>query len=143
MSEPQVTTQAPAAKQDQLVAKPAQASMIKKPSKKEIEEQEVRVFCLRAFELPKDEEGNTRVAEPGKIYSVKRKIARDLVKKLEGNYSFSGERHNADGDVTRHNVSRARLATASDMVADPHKALDSLDESEQFEREADAQRELA
>jgi len=58
----------------------------------------------------------TKTIFPGEIIEVDGRRARDLCKKIEGGYAFSGERYNADQDLPKHNLTRARLATAADLV---------------------------
>ena len=67
----------------------------------------VKVQAVRAFKY-KDSEGKKKIAQPGDQVEVSAEQAEELTKKRSGNYSFGGERFEADGNVDRHNIARAK-----------------------------------
>lgn len=113
---------------NRMVNPPNQTQMISKQPRM------VKVFSLRPFKLDdvvRDSNGvvledRSRMVQPGEVVEVSESIAKSLIKKMEGSYAFAGERHNADGDITKHNLTIARLATKRDLVQDD--VIDPLDE---------------
>jgi hypothetical protein len=95
----------------------------------------VRVVALREFKIGKFEkneetgqfEDHGTIVKPGEMVSVTKAKAKELLKKIEGSYAFSGERFVADGGADKHDMSLARLATKSDITPESDKPLDSLD----------------
>jgi hypothetical protein len=139
MTETTKTPEAAQAKQNEMTAKPHQHNMTRQPTKTEKDMTPVRIVALQSFQLEKDEDGNYAMSVPGMMYEVPRKKARDLCRKVEGTYAFSGERYNADKDISRHDLTRARLATAADIAPTKDKPLDSLDGADEFDRQVAAQ----
>lgn len=91
----------------------------------------VMVYCLRPFQLGGVEFGpggkvvadTTRTVMPKEIVSVPEDKARELCERINGAYAFSGERYHADGDIERHNLARARLATRRDIDGDKEEEI--------------------
>lgn len=110
-----------------LVNPPKETHMVAKGSTVRM----VKVVALKPFQvgkLTRDAGGEiledtTRIVQVGEMVQVTEKQAQDLLKPMQGAYSFSGERHNVDGDVTRHDMTRARRATAADLVPHADKEL--------------------
>lgn len=103
---------------------PKQTEMVAPKETKKTEM--VKVYCLRSWKierLKKDQQGNvvednSEMTKVGQIYEVTGKQAKELCKKLEGHYAFSGERFEKDGDCKKHDHTRARLATKRDTMPD-------------------------
>lgn len=85
-------------------------------------EKTFKLLAMREFQV------GEKVVKPGDLVEVTKDQAKDLCKKLQGGYAFSGERHNKDGDIIQHDLTRARLATAADLVE--KKPLTPLTEEE-------------
>lgn len=106
---------------DKLVNPPTKETKMVQPQKKG--QQTYKLFVLQPFMTGKviygqngQVDDQTHLCQPGQIVEVDRKTAKDLCKKILGSYAFTGERHVADKDCPRHNLTRARLATPADLV---------------------------
>lgn len=96
-----------------------------------------KLFVLKPFQLGNafvegqpitDAEAKNTLVKPGDIIEVTKERAVELCKKRMGSYNFAGERYETDGSVTRHDKTRARLATEQDLVAS--KTLTPMDEED-------------
>lgn len=132
----QNTSPAAASNAAQLVNPPTGQTKMVSPQKPG--QKTYKIVALRPFQVGeihwkegRVDRDETRIVAVGEIVEVSKEQAKDLCKPIKGSYAFSGERHNADRDVTRHDLSRARLAVPADLVE--NKPLTPIDESDIFE----------
>lgn len=130
MSEPQTQSQEKA----QMTKPPVDQTQMVAPAKGK---KKIKLIVMREFQVGEVIYGpngqvkadNTRIVKPGDLIEVSPKQAKDLTKKIEGAYAFSGERYDKDG-IQKHNLTRARLATEADLH-DNKKVLTPIEDDDE------------
>lgn len=67
----------------------------------------VKVKVMHPIRVPDPQfPGQDTTAKLGSVIELPEETVKELEKPIEGTYAFSGERHQVDGDVARHQIKR-------------------------------------